>query len=702
MKSKPKHPLAGAPDRHGARTVSLYVSLAKAAGTLALTVACGSAAADHGPVALRQFIDQQVGGIQKLKVPASDADLPQPRLADGSPDPFFRTTEAKRYLGKQLFHDPVRTARIRPEFGGVPATAQTASCGSCHQGESASKAGTLLNFAVGGEGRHYTDAEGNFIPRRRARTDVLRILRRTPLFPGDPLVDELPTLTDIYESAVGSPARGRKLPDPGPLLATGRLDALDSVARNAPGVIGAAFNNRLLMGGFAGEPDAAPGGLNPFEHPAQENVALLLLDAHRMLENQSAELQKIPAFVKLFQDAFPEEAAKAAAPGGSLDDLINDITVFRATATFLRTTVTRDTPWDRFLAGDNRALTSKQRRGAKLFFTKAEEGGAGCYTCHSGPMLNKQADDPDVAGVGQFVEENFYNLGLADHPLQALNRAGRNQPEFRDDGRREVTGRDSDAFKFRVLTLRQLKDARFFFHNGLFTSVKDVVRYFNDGVPQDAEAAAAGTLTSRFTHPRGTGSPPGLGLGDDQVEALTDFIENGLYDSAFVHHDPNSPTRMFQLSPEDVQYSVFRPDLAALGAVDGLPLSGRAQDNDDALSRRDMGLEFLDVTPQATIARIEPDRRGAGGRNGDVFEITNSSSSAIDTHLLVIAKGLPDGVRLRNASGTTKDGDPYLRVFLPDGELPPGRSITVKLRLAGRRDARANYSLMLLSGQGNP
>ena len=101
-------------------------------------------------------------------------------------------------------------------------------------------------------------------------------------------------------------------------------------------------------------------------------------------------------------------------------------------------------------------------------------------------MLNKQVNDPDVAGAGQFVEENFYNLGLADHPLQALNRAARNDPNYRDEGRREITFRDSDAFKFRTLTLRQLRDAKFFFHNGSFTSVKDVVQYFNAGVPQNA------------------------------------------------------------------------------------------------------------------------------------------------------------------------------------------------------------------------
>lgn len=696
----------------------------KIVGALVASLLSGAAAAErdddrgrHGNNAgrLRQFIDQQVGGIQKLMVPAKDEDLPQPSLPNGKPDPFFQITEAKRYLGKQLFHDPTRMVRIRPQFGGVLATARTATCASCHLGEAASKAGTVINFAAGGEGRHYTDAEGNFIPRRRPRVDLLPKLRDVPLFPGDALVDSLPTLTDIYQTKTGivsgSPALGRKLPKPNTLLATGRLDALDSVARNAPGVIGAAFNNRLLMGGFAGEPDASPGGLNPFGHPAQENVALLLLDAHRMLEDQSVELQKFATYRKLFRDAFPEEAAQSDAKK-DLNILINDMNVFRATATFLRTTVTRNTPWDKFLAGDGDALTPSQRRGAKLFFTAADKGGAGCFSCHSGPMLNKQHDDPDVAGVGQFVEENFYNLGLSDHPVQALNRAGRNQPNFRDDGRREVTGVDSDAFKFRVLTLRQLKDARFFFHNGSFSKVKDVVRYFNAGIPQDAEAAAAGTLTTRFTQPRGPGSAPGLGLSDDQVEDLTDFIENGLYDPAFVRHDPKSSTRMFQLSPPDFLYSVYRPDLVAAGAtdvperrpVDGRPLSGLPQDNNDPLSRRDMGLEFLDVTGQISTTLLDTGSKGIRHhRHRDLHKLTNTGSSVVDTHLLVIVQGLTNRIRLKNASGTTSAGEPYVRVFLRDGVLLPGQSILQALFFEGPSHAQAaNYSLKLLSGQGNP
>jgi cytochrome c peroxidase len=658
-------------------------------------------------VRVRRLIDRQVGGINKLMVPPDDGSIPLPRNPDGTVNPRYKTTEEKRYLGKMLFHDPIRTARIDPAYGGVIDTKQTGSCGSCHLGEAAGKAGAQLNFSVGGEGRGYTDKDGNFIVRRRPRSD-LPSLRRTPLFPGDALVDELPTLTDVYHVPVpapghievATPARGRKLPMPDALLRTGRLDALDSVGRQSPSMIGFAFNNRLLLGGFAGEPDLAPGGLNPFGDPAQENLTLLLLDAHRMLTAEAAELQKVPAFVRLFEQAFPEEAAMAAAAKDP-NLLINDETALRATATFLRTTVTRNAPFDQFLAGDNHAMTGRQLRGARLFFTPARSGGAGCFSCHSGPMLNKQHDDPDVAGVGQLVEENFINVGIGDHPLQALNRLVRNDPNFHDTGRQEITMRGDDAFKFRVVTLRQLKDARTFFHSGSFTKVRDVVRYFNDGVPQDTVAGAAPTLSTQFTYPRGRGSPRGLGLSEDQIGELTDFLENGLYDPAFVQHDPRSTTRTLQPNERDLTYSRYRPDLAALGAVDGVMLSGLAIDNNDPLSRRDQGLEFLDVT--AKVRTQLTDRDVDAGQVKDVYRLTNSSSSVVDTHLLLIVRGLPRTARLKNASGTTRGGDPYLRVFLPEGALSLGQRIVE--RLVFTRPHRApppTYSITLLSGQGNP
>src|SRR5438132_27348 len=399
-----------------------------------------------------------------------------------------------------LFDDPIRSARVNinkgqpldlpvgTAFGGTVSASdpdiqkianaerQDTSCGSCHIGEAAGKAGTLLNFASGGEGRGYTDEHGNFFPRRRPQS-ILTKLRTEPIFPGDVLVDALPTLTDIYsvggQRVVTTPARFYHPPPVDALLETGRLDELDSVARQAPSLIGFAFNNRLLFGGIGGEPQPTPGSLNPFNDPAQENLTLLLLDAHRMLNFQSAELLKIPAFVKLFRDAFPEEAAQADAKG-DLTLLVNDQTEFRAQATFLRTVVTRNTPFDRFLAGDDHALTTGQRRGARLFFTPAAggAGGAGCFSCHSGPMLNKQPNDPDVAGIGTFVEENFFNVGIGDHPVQALNALARgrldptklgndNFPYHAEDiGRQEITHNPDGAFKFRALTMRQLKHGR--------------------------------------------------------------------------------------------------------------------------------------------------------------------------------------------------------------------------------------------------
>jgi len=757
--------------RGGFAAASLAVFMPLICGPTALAQGVSATQANNernGADDLRAFIGEQVGGLKTLKVPERNEDLPLPRAADGTVPYRYELTEAKRYLGKLLFHDPVRTARIdintgQPkdlpkgtDFGGtlnatdplirrifpetssatasdiesiIAATKQTGSCGACHIGEAAGKAGQQINFNVGGEGRGYTDEYGNFFPRRRPQS-ILAPLRNEPLFPGDLLVDALPTLTDIWvdhgKKVITTPAYFYHYPDPPgllnppeasmdpnlQLLATGRLDQLDSVARMSPALVGFAFNNRLLLGGFAGEPQSTPGSLNPNKDPAQENLTLLLIDAHRMLNFQAPVLRGIPAFVKLFQDAFPQEAA---ADTGDLTTLVSDDTELRAQAAFLRTVVTRNTRFDRFLAGDDHALTPPERRGARLFFTKATEGGAGCFSCHSGPMLNKQTNDPDVTGVGGFVEENFINVGIGDHPVQALNALARGHlnsanlgkdgfPYHAEDiGRQETTHDSSDAFRFRVLTLRQLKDGRNFMHNGSFTKVRDVVEYFNAGVPQDPTAGKAHTLSTRFTHPRGAGNPNGLGLSEEQVDDLTEFLEDALYDPALVKYDPRSTTDTLQPNEHDLAYSKYHPELISLGAKDGMMLSLGAIDDNDPLTRRDEGIDPpIDVTSEATIALVDRDIHD--GEQRDRYRITNSSTSIIDTHLLVITEGLPNGVKLIGRhTGVTSAGAPYLRVFLTDGVLLPGQSTVQTLRLKlPDQAARVNYGLDLRSGQGNP
>ncbi len=276
------------------KPANLRTFLGKASAALAVFLLGGGIAAAQGnsPEQLRRFIGQQVGGIEKLQVPATNAAIPVPPPVAGSGNTPYRyqTTDAKRYLGKLLFHDPVRTARVgsptnqgQPKslpagtnFGGtfgasdplirsifpntgnysstaiqdvVAETRQTGSCGSCHIGEAAGKAGQQINLHVGAEGRGYTDAQGNFFPRRRTQ-EALPKLRTTPLFNGDTLVDALPTLTDIWDNSSGhntafptglvvtTPAYYYHLSAADQasatsqnLIATGRLDQLDSVAR---------------------------------------------------------------------------------------------------------------------------------------------------------------------------------------------------------------------------------------------------------------------------------------------------------------------------------------------------------------------------------------------------------------------------------------------------------------------------------------
>jgi len=198
-----------------------------------------------------------------------------------------------------------------------------------------------LQLRCGWRGEELHERRGQLIP-RRPRLTPAEVAQRASV-PGDALVDELPTLT------ISTDREGRPVP-PGAAsyrirarCTNGPADALDSVARNAP-----ACRSRLQQppfdGRVRGRARCVPRGLNPFNFPAQESVALLLLDAHRMLGlslpncRSSRPPEALPGRV-------PEEAPAQAAREGDLNLLINDITVLRATATFMRTAVTRDTPW---------------------------------------------------------------------------------------------------------------------------------------------------------------------------------------------------------------------------------------------------------------------------------------------------------------------------------------------------------------------
>jgi hypothetical protein len=122
-----------------------------------------------------------------------------------------------------------------------------------------------------------------------------------------------------------------------------------------------------------------------------------------------------------------------------------------------------------------------------------------------------------------------------------------------------------------------------------------------------------------------------------------------------------------------------------------------------ALDHHGLTCERADARCHTTLAQARQ-QRGAWATTevvGAQHGITNNSTQIIDTHLLMVARGLPRQIELVNGNGKTQAGDPYLRVFLKDGVIMPGKSITVSLVFKrDRKDPQAIYSLGLLSGQG--
>jgi cytochrome c peroxidase len=140
--------------------------------------------------------------------------------------------------------------------------------------------------------------------------------------------------------------------------------------------------------------------------------------------------------------------AKAIAAIG-IADLANAIAAYEASA--FRSD---DAPFDRYLRGDDAALTTNQKLGANLFY-----GRVGCATCHAG-ALQTDHDHHSIA-LPQ------YGPGLGDGPLGAS-----------DYGRARVTGNAADRYKFRTPSLRNVALAGPYGHDGAYSSLAAFVAHY--------------------------------------------------------------------------------------------------------------------------------------------------------------------------------------------------------------------------------
>ncbi len=153
-------------------------------------------------------------------------------------------------------------------------------------------------------------------------------------------------------------------------------------------------------------------------------------------QHEIEQLKAVPYYVETFKKAFPNDA----------DPLVYD-NIGRAIALFEATLVTPDSPFDRWLTGDDAALDDAQKAGLKLFVEK------GCAGCHNGVNV----------GGGAYAK-----FGVVANP----------GPEYlpsEDAGRYGVTKNNADRYVFKVPSLRNVELTAPYFHTGATFDLKRAV-----------------------------------------------------------------------------------------------------------------------------------------------------------------------------------------------------------------------------------
>ncbi len=179
-----------------------------------------------------------------------------------------------------------------------------------------------------------------------------------------------------------------------------------------------------------------------FEGDVNEIALIADSDLHGIWTALMGRLMAIQGYRDLFAAAYPEKS-----PGDlTFADAANAIGAFEISAFTML-----DSPFDRYLAGENSALTQQQKRGASLFY-----GQANCASCHSGPLMTDQK-----------------HWGLAVPQL------GPGKAPFtpRDAGRFAVDDNFRNAFAFRTPPLRNVAATGPYMHNGAFKDLKSVIRH---------------------------------------------------------------------------------------------------------------------------------------------------------------------------------------------------------------------------------
>jgi cytochrome c peroxidase len=205
--------------------------------------------------------------------------------------------------------------------------------------------------------------------------------------------------------------------------------------RSAPTVWNSVFSSSQFWDGRA--PTLEEQAKGPVANPIEMGMS--------QVDEAMARLLDIPGYVPYFERAF----------GG--DNPMTVDNAAKAVAAYERTLVTPDSPYDRYVKGDKKALTEQQQRGMESF------AALGCVSCHSGPAFNGPAMSP---GTGLFMKFPTFAGSEYDAKYQLTE----------DTGRFGVTGSEADKHVWKVPTLRNIALTAPYFHNGKVKTLDEAVR----------------------------------------------------------------------------------------------------------------------------------------------------------------------------------------------------------------------------------
>ncbi|NRA38223.1 MAG: hypothetical protein HRU15_08795 [Planctomycetes bacterium] len=194
-----------------------------------------------------------------------------------------------------------------------------------------------------------------------------------------------------------------------------------SEGRNAPHIYNLAWNNIFFWDGRAATLEEQ--ALGPIQAEGEMNMPL---------EEVVGRIEGVVKYQELFKAAYGDNA-------------ITSDNIGRAIASFERTVVSDNSAFDRYLAGDDNALSKEAMHGMQLYVGKAN-----CIECHSGPNL---------------TDQSFHNLGMKSD----------------DIGRMKVVEVEVMNKAFKTPGLRNVALTGPYMHDGSLGSLEDVVKFYNRG-----------------------------------------------------------------------------------------------------------------------------------------------------------------------------------------------------------------------------